>query len=57
MEDKALLAEFLAAETEESALEILTKKGLLNDDKRWRVLGGMPNNQSIVHNQPSSFRF
>lgn len=54
MEDKALLAEFLAAETEESALEILTKKGLLNDDKRWRVLGGMPNNQSIVHNQQTT---
>jgi hypothetical protein len=54
MEDKSLLAELLAAETEEGALEILTKKGLLNDEKRWRFLGNMLNNQSIVHNQQTT---
>jgi hypothetical protein len=54
VEDKALLAELLAAETEDAVLEILTKKGLLNDEKRWRFLGGMLNNQSIVHNQQTT---
>ncbi|GLR89451.1 hypothetical protein [Bradyrhizobium iriomotense] len=54
MQDKQLLDELLAAETEEAALEILTKKGLLNDEKRWRFLGDMPNNQSIVHNQQTT---
>ena len=54
MQDSQLLMELLAAETEEAALEILTKKGLLNDEKRWRFLGGMPNNQSIVHNQQTT---
>ncbi|GIQ75965.1 hypothetical protein [Bradyrhizobium sp. RD5-C2] len=54
MQDNQLLDEFLAAENEEVALEILTKKGLLNDEKRWRFLGNMPNNQSVVHAQQST---
>jgi hypothetical protein len=54
VQDKQLLTELLAAETEESALEILTQKGLLSDEKRWRFLGDMPNNQSIVHNQQTT---
>lgn len=54
MEDKALLAALLAAETEEAALEVLDKRGLFNDEKRWKVLGGMLNNQSIVHNQQTT---
>jgi hypothetical protein len=54
VQDKQLLDELLAAETEEAALEILTKEGLLNDEKRWRFLGDMPNNQSIVHNQQTT---
>ena len=54
MRDKQLLDQLLAAETEEVALEILSKTGLLNDEKRWRFLGDMPNNQSIVHNQQTN---
>jgi len=54
VKDKQLLTELLAAETEEAALEILNKNGLLKDEKRWRYLGDMPNNQSIVHNQQTT---
>lgn len=54
MEDKQLLLELLAAENEESALAALNTRGLLNNTKRWRALGNMPNNQSIVHAQQSS---
>jgi hypothetical protein len=39
MQDKQLLADLLAAETEEAALEILNKQGLLSDETRWRFLG------------------
>jgi hypothetical protein len=54
MRDKDLLLELLDAETEEAALAALTSRGLLEDKSRWRYLGGMPNNQSIVHAQQST---
>lgn len=54
MQDKQLLGELLAAETEEAALTALTKRGLLDDASRWKALGGMPNNQSVVHAQQST---
>lgn len=56
MRDIELLHGLLAAETEEAVIKILESKGLLTgpDPKRWRYLGGMPNNQSIVHAQQST---
>ena len=54
MQDKELLGELLAAETEEAALAALDKRGLLTDPMRWRYLGGLANNQSIVLAQQSS---
>jgi hypothetical protein len=54
MRDKQLLLELLSAETEADALAALTRRGLLNDASRWRALGDMPNNQSVVHAQQSS---
>ncbi|HXD45203.1 MAG TPA: hypothetical protein VN655_08710, partial [Pseudolabrys sp.] len=49
-----MLLDLLAAETEADALAVLTKKGLLHDATRWRSLGNMPNNQSVVHAQQST---
>jgi hypothetical protein len=57
MRDIELLNGLLAAETEEAAIKILESKGLLlvnPDIKRWPYLGGMANNQSIVHAQQST---
>jgi hypothetical protein len=54
MQDKQLLLELLAAETEADGLAALTKRGLLHDATRWRPLGNMPNNQSVVHAQQST---
>jgi hypothetical protein len=54
MRDEKLLQELLEAENEVSVLAALNTRGLLDDPKRWRYLGNMPNNQSIVHNQQSS---
>jgi hypothetical protein len=54
MEDKELLRELLAAESEEGALAALSKRGLLANESRWRALGNMPNNQSVVHAQQSN---
>jgi hypothetical protein len=54
MQDKQLLLDLLAAETEADALAVLTKRGLLIDATRWRNLGSMPNNQSVVHAQQST---
>ena len=54
MQDFELLKGLLAAETEEAAIKMLTAKGLSMtspDPKKWKYLGGMPNNQSIVHAQ------
>ena len=56
MQDKQLLADLLAAETEEAALEILNKRGLLNEpSSAGASLGGMPNNQSD-RSQPADHR-
>ena len=57
MRDAKLLQELLEAETEEDAIKALESRGLLSADvrqSRWRYLGGMPNNQSIVQAQQSS---
>src|ERR1700744_2798571 len=54
MQDKQLLLELLASETEAGALAALNKRGILDDAKRWRSLGDMPNNQSVVHAQQST---
>ena len=54
MRDSELLFELLEAETEEEVLGILKKRDLLSRRLRWRYLGDMPNNQSIVQNQQSS---
>lgn len=54
MRDTELLNELLEAETEESVLKALESRGLLADRSRWKYLGNMPNNQSIVHAQQST---
>jgi len=54
MRDAELLAELLAAESEAEVVSALEKRKLLTDMSRWQYLGGMPNNQSIVHAQQSS---
>jgi hypothetical protein len=52
MRDDSLLQTLLAAESETEALAALG--GLMTDTSRWRYLGNMANNQSIVHNQQST---
>src|SRR5258708_5426584 len=54
MNDKELLLELLAAENEQDALAALERRKLLTDASRWRALGNMPNNQSVVHAQQSN---
>src|SRR6185437_14903280 len=54
MKDAELLKELLDAEYETAVLYALESRGLLHDESRWRFLGNMPNNQSIVLNQQSS---
>lgn len=54
MRDVDLLTELLAAETEEEALAALDARNLMTASDRWNYLGGMPNNQSIVHAQQST---
>lgn len=54
MRDIELLRDLLAAETEKVAIMALESRGLLDDPSRWKYLGGMPNNQSIVHAQQST---
>ena len=54
MHDKALLEEFLDAETGDAVVTALEKHKLLADGPRWRYLGKTPNNQSIVLAQQSS---
>lgn len=54
MNDRELLLELLGAESEEDALAALQKRSLLVDESRWRPLGNMPNNQSVVHAQQSN---
>ncbi len=54
MQDKLLLTELLQAESEEDVVAALNSRGLLDQPERWRYLGNMPNNQSVVHNQQST---
>ncbi len=53
MRDIELLHELLAAETEDAVIKALESRGLFKDRSRWKYLGDMPNNQSIVHAQQS----
>lgn len=54
MNDKELLLELLAADTEADAIVALERRALLSEPSRWRALGNMPNNQSVVHAQQSN---
>ncbi len=54
MRDEKLLQQLLNAENELEVLDVLNQRALLTDMSRWRYLGNMPNNQSIVHNQQST---
>lgn len=55
MQDKQLLLELLEAEDEDGVMAALQKRKLLQEhDSRWKYLGGMPNNQSIVQSQQST---
>ena len=54
MRDTELLQALLASETETEVIKALEARGLLEDKPRWRYLGNMPNNQSIVLNQQST---
>ena len=54
MRDIALLTELLEAEDEDSVIAALESRDLLKTPDRWRYLGNMPNNQSIVHGQQST---
>lgn len=54
MQDTLLLTELLQAECEEDVVAALNSRGLLDQPERWRYLGNMPNNQSVVHNQQST---
>lgn len=54
MRDDQLLQELLNAESETEVLAALNKRGLLQDDTRWKYLGNMANNQSIVQSQQST---
>src|ERR1700730_19050147 len=54
MQDKQLLLDLLNAEIEFMAASVLNRRGLLKDPTRWRALGRMRNNQSVVHAQQST---
>ncbi len=54
MRDESLLRDLLNAEDEVAVVAALTSRGLLQTSNRWRYLGNMPNNQSVVHNQQST---
>src|SRR5579862_9347420 len=56
MRDEFLLQQLLEAETEEAVVGILEHRELLQPKNRdrWKYLGNMPNNQSIVLNQQST---
>lgn len=54
MRDDELLDELLNADNEADALAALESRGLLADESRWRYLGDIPNNKSIVLGQQSN---
>lgn len=54
MQATALLKKFLEAESEDEVVSVLNSEGLLQASERWKYLGGIPNNQSIVQGQQST---
>lgn len=54
MRDEQLLQDLLNAETEYELMHALDKRGLLKDASRWKPLGRMRNNQSVVQAQQST---
>lgn len=54
MQGVELLKGLLAAETEDAVVALLDAQGLLEDQSRWKYLGNMPNNESIVLAQQST---
>lgn len=54
MQDRQLLQELLNADSEGEALDALEKRHLMDASERWRFLGDMANNQSIVLAQQST---
>ena len=54
MQAITLLTKLLESESEEDVITVLNSEGLLEATERWRYLGKMPNNQSIVQAQQSS---
>ncbi len=56
MREDVLLQQLLESETEEDLIRVLEHRGLLSSKNRnrWKYLGNMPNNQSIVLNQQST---
>lgn len=54
MRDEQLLRDLLNGETEFALMGALEKRGLLKDVSRWKPLGRMRNNQSIVQAQQST---
>lgn len=57
MRDIELLQALLTSETEDAVIKVLDARGLLDEKvraTRWKYLGNMPNNQSIVLNQQST---
>lgn len=54
MQAKALLEKLLEAESEEDVIKALDSDGLFQANDRWKYLGNMPNNQSVVHGQQST---
>ncbi len=53
-ENRELLMDLLGAEDEESVVKVLKNWKLFSDETRWRPLGDMGNNMSIVQNQQSN---
>ena len=54
MKNRALLKKLLVAESENQASEVLDASGLWDDRSKWKPIGGMRNNQSVVHAQQSN---
>jgi len=54
VQNKKLLLDLLSAESEDAALSVLSSYELLDAPDRWRPLGNMPNNQSVVQAQQST---
>jgi hypothetical protein len=53
MRDDVLLQELLEADNEAAVIKALESRDLLKDKARWRHVGDIPNNQSVVQAQQS----